>query len=132
MFDYVSVLKENPAGVFATQDGDGVKTRVFLFLFAEGKKAYFCTSSQKPVYKQLLANPHASFCTWAKKYEPVLSINGKVVFVEDKEIKERVLQDPMLKETYKSPDNPVFKVFYINIETAETFISAEGLKTYFL
>jgi uncharacterized pyridoxamine 5'-phosphate oxidase family protein len=131
MFDFIPVLQENPTGVLATQDGDEVRTRVFLFLFAEGKKVYFCTSSQKPVYKQLQANPNASFCTWAKGFAPVLSVNGKAVFVEDQAIKERVLkQDPLLKEVYKNADNPVFKIFYIDAESIETFISSEGLKTY--
>jgi uncharacterized pyridoxamine 5'-phosphate oxidase family protein len=133
MLDFISILQENPTGVLATCDGDQVKTRVFLFLFAEEKRMYFCTSSQKPVYKQLQANPNVSFCTWAKDYAPVLSINGKAVFVEDQAIKERVLREtPMLREAYKNAGNPVFKVFYINTETVETFISSEGLKTYTL
>lgn len=133
MFDFVSILKENPIGVLATQDGEKVKTRVFLFLFAEGKKAYFCTSSQKPVYKQLWANPNVSFCTWAKNFEPVLSLNGKAVFVEDHFLKERILKEiPMIKEAYKNAENPAFKVFYVEAESVETFISSEGLKTYIL
>jgi uncharacterized pyridoxamine 5'-phosphate oxidase family protein len=133
MFDFIPILQENPTGVLATQDGDKVKTRVFLFLFAEGKKVYFCTSSQKPVYHQLRAHPNASFCTWAKDFAPVVSVNGKAVFVEDRSLKERALREtPMLKEAYQSPDNPVFKIFYIEAETVETFISSEGLKTYLL
>lgn len=60
MFDYAAVLKENPNGVLATQDGDKVKTRVFQYLFSEGDKVYFCTSNEKPVYNQLKDNAHVS------------------------------------------------------------------------
>jgi len=52
MINYAEILKANPNGVLATQDGNKVKTRVFQYLFADGKKVYFCTNSEKPVYKQ--------------------------------------------------------------------------------
>ena len=91
MFDFASVLKANPAGVFATQDGNKLKTRVFQYLFADGKKVYFCTNCEKPVYKQLQANPNVSFCTYPQNFTPVLSVNGKAVFVEDIELKNVLL-----------------------------------------
>ncbi|MDR2245843.1 MAG: pyridoxamine 5'-phosphate oxidase family protein [Treponema sp.] len=133
MFNFEPILKENPAGVFATQDGAKVKTRVFQFLFADGKKVYFCTNSGKSVYAQLTANPQASFCTCAKDFSLVLSVNGSAVFVEDIGLKTRALEEnPGIKEIYKTPDNPVFKIFYLDVETIETFTAAEGPKTYTL
>jgi len=84
MINFAEILKANPNGVMATQDGNKVKTRVFQYLFADGKKVYFCTNSEKPVYAQLQKNPNVSFCTYPQNFTPVLSINGKVVFVEDK------------------------------------------------
>lgn len=45
MIDYTAILKENACGILATQDGQGVRTRVFQYLFADGNKVYFCTSS---------------------------------------------------------------------------------------
>lgn len=47
MIDYAAVLKENPNGVLATQDGSKGKTRVFQYLFTDGNKVYFCTSNKK-------------------------------------------------------------------------------------
>ena len=52
MINYAEILKANPNGVLATQEENKVKTRVFQYLFADGKKVYFCTNSEKPVYKQ--------------------------------------------------------------------------------
>ena len=130
MIDYAAILKAAPNGVLATQDGQGVKTRVFQFLFADGKKAYFCTNSQKSVYKQLKANPNVSFCV-PGDFSPVLSVNGKVAFVDDMVLKARALdENPLIKTIYNSPDNPIFKLFYIDVEEVETFGFSEGPKTY--
>ncbi|AEF80735.1 conserved hypothetical protein [Leadbettera azotonutricia ZAS-9] len=110
-----------------------VKTRIFQFLFADGKKVYFGTSSEKPVYAQLQVNPQVSFCTYPKDFSSVVSINGKVIFVEDIKLKTRVLdENPGIKGIYKTPDNPTFKIFYIDTEEVETFSFSEGPKTHTL
>jgi len=130
MVDYAALLKANPNGVLATQDGQGVKTRVFQYLFADGKKVYFCTNSEKPVYSQLQANPYCSFCV-PGDFNPVLSVNGKAVFVEDMALKERALdENPMIKTIYNSPGNLIFMLFYIDVEEIETFGFSEGPKSY--
>lgn len=131
MIDYVSVLKANPNGVLATQDNGKIKTRVFQYLFSDGNKVYFCTNNEKPVYKQIKENLYISFCTYPADYAPVLSVNGKAVFVDDKALKTRALdENPGIKGIYNTPDNPVFELFYIDTEEVETFSFAEGPKTY--
>jgi uncharacterized pyridoxamine 5'-phosphate oxidase family protein len=131
MIDYAAILKQNPNGVLATQDGKGVRTRVFQYLFADGSKVYFCTSSEKPVYDQLKANPGVSFCTYPQNFSPVLSVNGNVVFTEDIALKTRALdENPQIKGIYNTPENPIFKLFYIEAEEIETFSFAEGPKSY--
>jgi uncharacterized pyridoxamine 5'-phosphate oxidase family protein len=131
MINYTEILKANPNGVLATQDGQNVRTRVFQYLFSGGKKVYFCTSSEKPVYAQLKANPYASFCTYPANFSPVLSVNGKVVFVDDLALKTRALdENPSIKGIYNTADNPVFTLFYIDAEEIETFSFAEGPNTY--
>lgn len=133
MFDYAAVLKANPNGVLATQDGEKVKTRVFQYLFSDGNKVYFCTSNEKPVYQQLKAHPYVSFCTHPADYAPVVSVNGKVVFVDNLGLKKRALdENPGIKGIYGAADNPVFEIFYIDAEEVETFSFAEGPKTYAL
>lgn len=131
MIDYAKLLAENPNGVLATRDGDAVKTRVFQYLFAEGDRVYFCTSSEKPVYAQLQANPEVSFCTYPGNFTPVVSVNGKAVFAEDAALKARALdENPGIKAIYGTPENPVFKIFYINVEEVATFSFADGPNTY--
>ena len=131
MIDYTAILKQNPNGVLATCSGDGLRTRVFQYLFAEGNKVYFCTGSQKPVYEQLKANPNVSFCTYPADFNPVLSVNGKVVFVDDIALKTRALEEnPHIKGIYNTPENPVFRIFYIDVAEVETFSFMEGSKIY--
>jgi uncharacterized pyridoxamine 5'-phosphate oxidase family protein len=131
MIDFTKILKANPIGVFATQEENKVKTRVFQYLFADGKKVYFCTNSEKPVYTQLQKNPNVSFCTYPQNFTPVLSVNGKVVFVEDLTLKTKALEENLpIKGIYKTADNPIFKIFYIDVEEIETFSFEEGPKTY--
>jgi uncharacterized pyridoxamine 5'-phosphate oxidase family protein len=131
MIDFISVLKANPNGVLATQDEKKVKTRVFQYLFNDENKVYFCTSSQKPVFEQLQKNSNVSFCTRTQDFSLVLSVNGKVTFVEDVNLKTRILdENPNIKGIYNTPDNPVFKVFYINAEEIETFNYSDGAKSY--
>ena len=131
MIDYAAILKDNPNGVLATQDGDKVKTRVFQYLFSENGKVYFCTSTEKPVYKQLQANPNVSFCTYSAAFSPVLSVNGKAVFVGDMALKTRALdENPGIKGIYKTPENPTFELFYIAVQEVETFSFSEGPKVF--
>ena len=77
-----------------------------------------------------MSNPNVSFCS-SQKHTPVLSLNGKAVFVEDLDLKKRALdENPLIQTIYKTPDNPVFKLFYIELEEVATFSFDEGPKTY--
>ena len=131
MIDFAAILAANPNGVLATQEGEGVRTRVFQYLFADGFKVYFCTSNDKPVYRKLKANPNVSFCTYAADFNPVLSVNGKAVFVSDIALKTRALdENPPIKAIFNTPDNPVFEIFYIDVVDVDTFTYAGGPKRY--
>lgn len=127
MTNYQDVLQNNPSGVLATQNGDRLDTRVLHSLFADGTKIYFCTSGNKPVYAQLMANPNASFCTYPPNYSPVLTLSGKVTFVDDMAFKARVMaESDMVKRNYQAPDNPVFMLFYLEVEEVKTYTYADG------
>lgn len=131
MDNYVSILKKNPNGVLATQTGGKIKMRVFQYLFSDENKLYFCTSNKKSVYNQIKENPYISFCTYPADFSLVLSVTGKAVFVNDKILKIRALdENPSIKSIYNTPDNPVFEIFYIDVEEVKTFSFAEGPKTY--
>jgi uncharacterized pyridoxamine 5'-phosphate oxidase family protein len=129
--DFDQLLKQNPYGILANHDGETIRTQIFQCLFTNGIKVYFGTSSTKPVYDQLQANQNVAFCTYLENYIPVLSIYGKVVFVEDTALKTRALNEaPIVKSIFQTHDNPIFKMFYIDIEQIETFTYAEGAKIY--
>ncbi len=131
MIDYAAIIKENPNGVLATRDGEKIKTRVFHCVFVENDRAYFTTAADRTVYAQMQQYPNVSFCTYPKNYSPVLSLIGKVIFVDDIALKKKILdENAMFKKMYQSPDNPNFKIFYIEIEEIRAFSAAEGLKSY--
>ncbi len=131
MIKYVEKLEANPSGVFATIEDGKVKTRVFQYLFAEDNKVYFCTNNEKPVYKQIKENEYVSFCVHSSDFSDIVSVNGKAVFQDDVVLKEKVLDaQPGIKSIYKTADNPVFEVFYVDVEEVVTFGFAEGSKTY--
>ena len=131
MINFTEILKANPVGVFVTLDGNKARTRVFQYLFSDENKVYFCTNSEKSVYKQLQANPNVSFCTYPQNFSPVVSVYGEAVFVEDVALKTRALnENPSIKGIYQTPDNPILKIFYVNVEEVETFSFDEGPKTY--
>ncbi|MDR0596437.1 MAG: pyridoxamine 5'-phosphate oxidase family protein [Clostridiales Family XIII bacterium] len=131
MIDYIKILEQNPNGVLATRSGSGVRTRVFQFLFAVEGRAYFCTDKGKQVCRQLKVNPNVSFCTYPPDFGTVLSVNGRVEFVEDITLKTRALdENPMIKGVFKTPGNPGFTLFRIEAEEITTYSPEAGAKTY--
>jgi len=111
LLDY---LNENSMGQFATiKDGKPVM-RPFKFLFHRDGKFYFLTSNTKEVYKQLRGSGVAGFAVIGKDMKWV-RLNGEVQFVDSLELKEEALNtEPMVRNVYKSADNPVLKMFYIH------------------
>jgi uncharacterized pyridoxamine 5'-phosphate oxidase family protein len=128
--EFVPILEKYRNGVLANRNGENLRTQIITFSFAEGNRVYFCTTSDKPMYKQLVAFPSVSYCTFPEDFEPVLSLNGKVVFINDKALMERALESNYYaKNNFKSVDNPLLKVFCIDVKEIETF-SYEGTKIY--
>lgn len=106
-------LKENPNGFLSTIDNGVPRVRPFGFIFEENGRFYFCTSRQKDVYRQMAAVPFVEFCCQTADFR-WLRLSGGITFTDDLSIKERILDmQPMVKQIYKSADNPVFTAFYI-------------------
>jgi len=128
--DFNHILETYRNGVLANRDGEKLRTQIMTFSFVGENRAYFCTTSDKPLYEQLVSYPYVSYCTFPEDWEPVLSLNGKVVFVEDRAVKELALESNYFaKNNFKSVDNPLLKVFYIDVETIETY-GYEGTNIY--
>ena len=113
MEEVIKFLSENPQQYLATTGLDGnAKVRPILFYFAEDNRPYFCTSNQKPMYKELDANPN--FEMTATPEFQWIRIAGKVEFVDDLEIKQKVIDaNELVKALYESGDNPIFEAFTI-------------------
>jgi uncharacterized pyridoxamine 5'-phosphate oxidase family protein len=99
----------------ATIGADGKpKVRPFQFMLEEGGRLYFCTSNQKPVFQEIRKHPYVEFCASGENFS-WLRLSGKVVFSKDLKLKAKVQEvSPIVKSIYKTPDNPVFEVFYLD------------------
>lgn len=124
MDEVLTFLKDNPVFYLATVEGNIPKVRPFGFAMNFEGKLYFCTSNQKPVFRQLKANPNFEVCTTSKTNE-WLRLKGKAVFNTTRQTKQAALDAmPMLKNMY-SVDDSLFELFYI--EDAEaTFTDMKG------
>lgn len=73
----------------------------------------FLLINQKEVYKELTSAGVAAFSVLGKDMRWV-RLSGKIKFINDPELKEYVLgKEKLIKDIYKSVDNPVFEMFYI-------------------
>jgi len=79
----------------------------------------------------LQAHPVATYCTHAPDWSSVISISGSITFVDDASLKQKMLElHPNIKDIYKSADNPILKMFYIQVGEVQTFSYKEGAKFY--
>jgi len=92
---------------------DKPKVRPFQFMLEEGGRLYFCTSNQKPVFREMQKHPYVEFCASGENFS-WLRLNGKVVFSNDLGLKARIQEaSPIVKSIYRTPDNPTFEIFYL-------------------
>ena len=112
MKEVLEFLQE--AGVFylATAEGDQPHVRPFGFVMdCEGKLA-FCTGNNKPVCKQLAANPKVEI-TAVDKDNNTLRICGTVKFDTTPETQKKALEVmPSLSNIYSVGDGK-FEIFYL-------------------
>lgn len=102
----------------ATVDNGKPRVRAFGFMFEEDGRFYFCTNSTKEVYRQLVEHPFVEYAVTARDMT-MLRISAEIRFTEELSKKEKVLEaSPFVKSIYKTADNPIFKVFYIEHGTA--------------
>ena len=109
----IEFLNANPVQYLATVGRDGkAKCRPFMFAGEMDGKLWFCTNNQKDVYKDMLENPEIQISVSSPKYEWI-RLSGKAVFENNMEVKKICIENPIVKGQYKTADNPIFEVFYI-------------------
>lgn len=115
MNEVLQFLNENPVQYFATVGKDNkAKVRPFQFMIEDGGKLWYCTSSEKDVYKDIQGNPYVEVCVSTPKFE-WMRLSGKVTFTNDIDIKEKVIaSSPLVKNIYQEARNPIFEVFYLD------------------
>ncbi len=119
--EFISFFKENPICAFATTDNNKPSVRPVQLMFEDQGKLYFCTANTKNMYKQIMANPNIELATSSKDYVTTLRISSKVTFSNDLSIKQKVIKEnALVRSIYKTPENPVFEIFYIEHGTART------------
>lgn len=111
----IDFLKKSQIQYLATIGNDGkAKVRPFQFMLEDGGKLYFCTSNKKEVYKEITKHPYIEFCASGENFS-WMRLSGKAVFSDDMLIKKKVQDESSLvKSIYKTPDNPIFEIFYLD------------------
>ena len=113
MQEVIKFLQENINGCLATVDNGKPRVRPFQFMLENDGKLFFCTNNKKKVFRQLKANPYVEFCSSTPAFAWI-RLSGEIKFSDDLKIKEKVIEkSALVKSLYKTADNPIFEVFYI-------------------
>ena len=131
MNDVIEFLKENSLIYLATSGLDGnAKVRPILFYFEEEGKPYFATANNKPMFKELDANPNCEMTAATPEYA-WLRITGKVEFKDSLKLKQKVIDaNELVKAIYETADNPIFEVFTVTGKATIADFSGNPPKTY--
>jgi len=123
----VDFLKKGQTQCLATIGIDGKpKVRPFQFKLEQGGKLYFSTTKDKQVYREIAKQPYVELCAGGENWS-WLRLSGKVVFSEDRSIKSRIIEEavPLIKAVYRTPDNPLWALFYLD-EAVATIADLSG------
>jgi pyridoxamine 5'-phosphate oxidase len=133
--DCIRFANENPVCSLATAENNQPRVRLFGMWFADETGFYFQTGGVKEVPVQLRKNPFAEACFYKKegKLGTMMRVSGKTEFIDDPELKEKVLNDrPFLKEFGLTVDSPGLIIFRIphgeaHFWTMETNLRPKGI-----
>lgn len=119
MHEVIQFLQENPVQYLATTAQDGTpRVRPFMFMLENAGRLYFCTSSQKDVYREIERQPVIELCVSSPSYEWI-RLKGEVEFDDDLAVKEAVIESsPLVKSIYQTAANPAFEIFYLREASA--------------
>lgn len=114
--DCIKFANENPVAWLATAEGDQPRVRGMGMWYADETGFYFQTATMKDMVRQLEGNGKVEFAFYRpdEAVGSMLRIAGEVEFLDDVEVKKRVLADrPFLAEFGLTADGPELVVFRI-------------------
>jgi uncharacterized pyridoxamine 5'-phosphate oxidase family protein len=118
MEEVLKFLQESGTFYIATDDNGQPRVRPFGAAAIIGGKLYFCTNNQKPVWKQLTANPKTEISATAKDGSWI-RITGEAVRDDSASSRQAMLDAiPMLAGMYKADDG-IYEVFYLKNAAAK-------------
>lgn len=91
----------------------------FLATIGLDGKLWFCTNSEKDVYKELQANPSLELCGCKLEENeiqtPWIRFSAEAVFEERQDIRDAIIEKSSIVNALysKMRENPIFKVFYL-------------------
>lgn len=115
--EFLSYIPQNAYGIFCTVRADGTpEARGWEYQFEQDGRFYFGTANTKKVWEQLKVNPKAAFTYMEPHGKFTVRITGDVKRVSDAEEKKVLFEkiDPMVRGMYKSWDNPIFEIIYLD------------------
>lgn len=118
--DIVRFFDKNFTGFLATKGTCGnPRIRPVQSALVYNGKIYFCTSIKKNLYKHIQNHNGVEYCSCAENGEFV-RLRGEAKISDDKGAKEAMFEKyPSVKERYKSVENPLFAVFYLDNISAQ-------------
>lgn len=114
--DCIDFANSNPVCYLATADGNQPRVRALGFWYADATGFYFQTATLKEIPAQIKANPNVEACFYHHEgmIGATMRVAGKAEFVDDRAMKERVLQERgFLKSFGFTPDSPELVIFRI-------------------
>ena len=118
--DVATYLERVGLQYMATIGLDGKpKVRPVQFMVLEDNRLWFCTNSEKAMYKELTACPSIELCGSRLESDEIqtawIRLSAEVVFEDNRRVKQQIMEKSyIVHELYQNnPDHPLFKVFYL-------------------
>jgi len=116
MNELIKFANENPVAYVATVDNGEPRVRALGMWFADETGFYFQTGTMKEIAGQLEKNPHVEACYYHHEgmIGQMLRISGVAEFVDDRNLKERLLNErPFLRDMGLTADSKDLVIFRI-------------------
>ena len=95
------------------------KVRPVQFMVLEDNRLWFCTNSEKAMYKELKDCPSIELCGSRLERDEIqtawIRLSAEVVFEDNRRVKQLIMEKScIVHELYQdNPDHPLFKTFYL-------------------